>query len=232
MKNENKGNGLVIFIIVLVVLLVGGIVVYNLTAKPNETANNVETKETSVVAEVKDEDVFIEYNEEGLLKTVSIKNKSVLDTITSETKYTELKLRNELVSDNLAFIDIYAYGTQFDEDYLFVFDGNGKLVENFHLLTDKDNDNNKYKYAGNFKYEAKTLTFGTKLWLGEAEEGTGAAFDGKEISELSASELETFKNYADEVKYEYKLENGKFELVKKETSSQLKDNEFYKEYFK
>ena len=84
MKNENKGNGLVIFIIVLVVLLVGGIVVYNLTAKPNETANNVETKETSVVAEVKDEDVFIEYNEEGLLKTVSIKNKSVLDTITSE----------------------------------------------------------------------------------------------------------------------------------------------------
>lgn len=185
------------------------------------------------VTEAKDIDVSVEYNDDNLISKFAINNHNVFNSMTEKTKYKELKLNKKLVSDNLVFADIYAYGTQFNQNYLFIYDKNGKLIDYIYSLEDKDNDNNSYKYMGDFEYDTDTkkLSFKTSLWLGDGEEDTGVAFNNKDISELSKSELEKFKNYADEVKYEYKLKNGKFEFVKKEVISKIKDNEFLKSYF-
>ena len=185
------------------------------------------------VIEAKDIDVSVEYTNDSLLSKFFINNHNVFNSMIDKANYNELKLKNKLVSDNMAFINVYDNGTQFDENHLFIYDSNGKIIDYFHLLKDKDNDNNSYKYNGDFKYDTdtKTLTFTTELWLGEGEESTGVAFNDKLISELSKSELERFKNYAYEVKYEYELKNGKFEFTKKDVLSKLINNEFYKEYF-
>ena len=66
---------------------------------------------------------------------------------------------------------------------------------------------------------------------GEGEESSGVAFNDKVISELSDSELERFKSYSYEIKWEYKFENGKFEFVKKEELTKLMDQDYWSEYF-
>ena len=185
------------------------------------------------VVEAKAIDVSIENTDDNILSNFLINNNNVLNSMISEANYKQLTLKNKQVSDNMVFASVYANGTQFDENHLFIYDKNGNLINHFYSLKDEDNDNNKYKYSGEFEYDTNTkkLIFTTELWLGEAEEGTGAAFNDKSISELSESELERFKNYAYKVKYEYELKDGKFELAKKEALSKLANNEFYKGYF-
>ena len=225
-----KNKKAIIIAIVVILLLVAGIVVYNITTKPKVETNNVETEKTTSNG-LK---ISAEYTDNELLNKLLINDKDVFKSIVEKTHYQELKLKNKLVSDNLAFVSINCYGAQFDLNHLFIYNNKGELVDYFYELNDSDTDNNKYRYNGDFNYDTntKTLTFTTDIWLGDGEESTGAGFDGKEFSELSASELERFKNYADKVKYEYKLENGKFKFVKKDTLSKLADNVYWKQYFK
>ena len=241
-RNNNTG---IIVILVIIILALGVCVGYLLSKTSNneettEVANNTQVQEKSEKTK-KDTKIDVnveykkaEYSDAEILGKFLINNKDVLNSMLEVTHDSNLKLISKSVSDNMAFVNIDIYGSQFDTKYLFIYDNNGKIITYFHLLNDVDNDNNSYKYNGDFEYDSnnKTLAFSTSIWFGEGEESTGKGFNQKLINELSKSELEKFGNYADKVKYEYKFENGKFELLKKDTLSQVKNNEYYKEYFK
>ena len=221
----------IIFLILSVLIVVAIVIALISNFGAKSSSENEIAKDN--VSEAKNIDVSVGYTEDNLLNEFIINNHNVFNSMIEKANYEQLKLKNKLVIDNIVFANVYDSGTQFDENHLYIYDKNGNLINYFHSLKDNDNDNNKYKFSGDFEYDTNTkiLTFTTELWLGEGEDGTGVAFNDKSINELSKTELERFKNYAYEVKYEYELKNGKFEFLKKEVLSKLKNNEFYKKYF-
>ena len=208
---EEKKNCKVVWCVVALVVLLGigvGLYIYKNKEKP---VNNIEVTDKEDYLEVSD----------------SIK------ALRSELNITEFAKVNKSSSDKssgLVFVDVIEPDFQFETHYLFVFTKAGKLVFEARDFKDKDNDNNRYKYNGTYEYDSdkKTLTFNTTLFLGESDEATGTAFNGKDLSELTKGEKTKLGNYSDVVKYTYKYENKKMTFVKKEELSKLKDNEYYK----
>ena len=154
--------------------------------------------------------------------------KSDLD-LTENAKVNSSKMDDK---NGIEIIDVIEPDFQFETHYLLVYNKDGEKILDIRKLTDKDNDNNNYKYNGKFEYENGKLVFYTSLFLGESDESTGTAFKDKMLSELTKDEKKKLGNYSDTVKYEYKFENKKMSFVKKSEVSKLKDNEYYKNELK
>lgn len=224
-KRNSKG---IVFFLMIIAVIAGVCVGFVLSKN---------SKKEQPKEELKEVEISIEDSYEGEYKTLSkflINNKDVLPSMIEIAHYTELKLIDKSVNNQMVFANIDMHGTQFNNNILFIYDKNGELIDYFYRLENEDYDNNIYKYNGVYSYDNSNniLTFNTTLWLGEGDESTGKGFDDKSISELSKNELETFGNYAYEVKYEYKYENGKFKCTKKEPVSLLKNNEYFSYLFK
>ena len=222
MKKEKNKKALYIVIIGIIVLIgIGGCYLFynnnkeeQINIPNNEKINDTDKKEDSKKY------IFL-FNGE----------KKILKSDLNLTEYAKINSSKVDASTDIVFLDIIEPDFQFETHYLFCFDKDGKLILDVRDYKDSDNDNNRYKFNGDFDYDESNniLTFYTNLFLGDGEESAGAAFDGKDISELTNAEKTILGNYSDLVKYDYKYENNKIKFVEKTEVNKLKDNIYYKD---
>ncbi len=245
-KNNNKGLVILVCILSVLVLALGGFIIYDKVLSkadinnegnlsPKETINNQnEEKKTNIIDNENNKVIEVDLSTtsgsyENVLSKLTINGKDVLNLIETKDIFVDSEIEYDSNS-KLAVISIEEYSTGYINHHLYIFDSNGKLLKSIRTLNDSEFDYG-YGYTGKFKLDSINSSIEYEVKLVYDETGCGYEYKGKCFNDLSKETINNLENKEDSITYEVNyLDSGLLSNPKKQNSTLLKNNSIFKSY--